>query len=214
MGVKKTKLTNYAFTLAEVLITLGIIGIVAEITIPSLYNSFMEQNYKVAYKKAFSVANQALEKANADYLLVPASAEGDTASHQANFLAWMSEFKVSKKCISGSDNAECWGPGEKYGASAPYSYSYAFVDASGMAWSMYYPGLFDVFVDTNGFKKPNQYGKDRFFLGVTNTRNQSGESGTPMKFNPFPDNPGWGVCDQTNKCYSQNNYFGTSWLYN
>ena len=37
-----------AFTLAEVLITLGIIGIVAAITIPTLINNVQDAQYKTA----------------------------------------------------------------------------------------------------------------------------------------------------------------------
>lgn len=39
-----------AFTLAEVLITLGIIGIVAEITIPALINDVKNKNIVVSLK--------------------------------------------------------------------------------------------------------------------------------------------------------------------
>lgn len=47
------------FTLAEVLITLGIIGIVAEMTIPTLMNNIKDVQYKTGWKKAFSVFSQA-----------------------------------------------------------------------------------------------------------------------------------------------------------
>lgn len=42
------------FTLAEVLIVLGIIGIVAEYTIPTLMNSFKKQTYTVSLQKFYS----------------------------------------------------------------------------------------------------------------------------------------------------------------
>lgn len=50
------------FTLAEVLITLVIIGIIAAITIPALMNNVDREEFKVKYKKALSVMNQALNK--------------------------------------------------------------------------------------------------------------------------------------------------------
>ena len=58
-----------AFTLAEVLITLGIIGVVAAMTMPTLMNSTNGAQYKTAYKKALSVLSQAvvLNVALADY---------------------------------------------------------------------------------------------------------------------------------------------------
>lgn len=49
-----------AFTLAEVLITLGIIGVVASITLPSLINKIDNARYKSAVKKNYSVFSNAL----------------------------------------------------------------------------------------------------------------------------------------------------------
>ena len=47
-----------AFTLAEVLITLGIIGVVAAMTMPTLMNQTNGAQYKAAYKKALSAISQ------------------------------------------------------------------------------------------------------------------------------------------------------------
>ena len=52
--------TKNAFTLAEVLITLGIIGVVAAMTMPTLMGSTQEAQYKTAFKKNMSVLSQAL----------------------------------------------------------------------------------------------------------------------------------------------------------
>ena len=49
-----------AFTLAEVLITLGIIGIVAALTIPSLIQKYQMKSFEVAFKKQYSVLNNAI----------------------------------------------------------------------------------------------------------------------------------------------------------
>ena len=48
------------FTLAEVLITLGIIGVVAAMTMPTLMNSTQGAQYKAAYKKALSAIAQGI----------------------------------------------------------------------------------------------------------------------------------------------------------
>ena len=48
------------FTLAEVLVTLMIIGVIAAMTIPSLMQSTAQQEYKTALKKAVSMLNQAI----------------------------------------------------------------------------------------------------------------------------------------------------------
>ena len=52
-----------AFTLAEVLISLTIIGVVAAITVPSLVNSYHDKMYRSALKKEFSVISNAFNLA-------------------------------------------------------------------------------------------------------------------------------------------------------
>lgn len=51
---------KFGFTLAEVLITLGIIGVVAAMTIPTLMNQTGVVEFKTGCKKAVSVLNQAI----------------------------------------------------------------------------------------------------------------------------------------------------------
>lgn len=55
-----------AFTLAEVLITLGIIGIVASMTIPTLVNNVQKREYVSRLKKTYAILNQAFQKYAAD----------------------------------------------------------------------------------------------------------------------------------------------------
>lgn len=50
----------YAFTMAEVLITLGIIGVVAAMTLPSLVNNNRNKALEAALKKSYSTISQAL----------------------------------------------------------------------------------------------------------------------------------------------------------
>ena len=52
---------KYGFTLAEVLITLAIIGIVAALTIPSVISNYQQQEFKTGLKKAVSVLNEAIQ---------------------------------------------------------------------------------------------------------------------------------------------------------
>lgn len=56
-----------AFTLAEVLITLGIIGVVAALTIPSLVQNHKNQVVENKLKKFYSEINQAIQMAELDY---------------------------------------------------------------------------------------------------------------------------------------------------
>lgn len=54
---------KFAFTLAEVLITLGIIGVVSAMTIPSLIQSYKEKQTVVTLKKFYSTMSQAFNLA-------------------------------------------------------------------------------------------------------------------------------------------------------
>ncbi|MBQ8460481.1 type II secretion system protein, partial [bacterium] len=56
-----------AFTLAEVLITLGIIGVVAAMTIPTLMANIRGMQYRNQFKKTVSTLNQAVRMAQAQY---------------------------------------------------------------------------------------------------------------------------------------------------
>ncbi|MDO5436770.1 MAG: type II secretion system protein, partial [bacterium] len=49
-----------AFTLAEVLITLAIIGVVAAVSIPSVISNSQQQEFKTGLRKAVSVLNSAI----------------------------------------------------------------------------------------------------------------------------------------------------------
>nr|QGT49619.1 hypothetical protein Melaina855_0060 [uncultured Candidatus Melainabacteria bacterium] len=55
-----------AFTLAEILITLGIIGVVAAITIPGLINAYRAQQLRSQFLKAYSTVQQAFKLMESD----------------------------------------------------------------------------------------------------------------------------------------------------
>ena len=56
-----------AFTLAEVLITLGIIGVVAALTMPSLIANHNKRVVETRLQKFYSSMNQAIKMAELDY---------------------------------------------------------------------------------------------------------------------------------------------------
>ncbi len=60
-------LRRAAFTLAEVLITLGIIGVVAALTMPVLISNHKKKTTAIKVKKAYSIIYQALTRAQLDY---------------------------------------------------------------------------------------------------------------------------------------------------
>lgn len=55
-----------AFTLAEVLITLGIIGVVAALTIPSLINNYKAKRLRSQFLKSYSTVQQVFKQMEAD----------------------------------------------------------------------------------------------------------------------------------------------------
>lgn len=64
--MKKADYKN-GFTLAEVLITLGIIGIIAAMTLPSLIGNYKRKVVVNRLKRTYSVLSQAFEHTRADY---------------------------------------------------------------------------------------------------------------------------------------------------
>lgn len=53
---------KFGFTLAEVLITLGIIGVVAAMTMPVLINNVRNKQLETAFKGAYSILSQAVQQ--------------------------------------------------------------------------------------------------------------------------------------------------------
>lgn len=184
-----------AFTLAEVLIVLGIIGVVAEMTIPTLMNNFQDQVFKTSYKKAYSLAAQAVLQCSADNSFMERTGWTDATNNTANWNAFMAKFKVVKTCDGGSTPlSQCWDiTGEQFNnSSAPVNANPGFVDASGMAWVQgssngYSTITGDVFVDTNGFKKPNKFGHDRFRIYFVTADGAIATPGLPIKVKSDPD---------------------------
>lgn len=174
---------RWAYTLAEILIVVGVIGIVAEMTMPTLVQNVNYQAYKTGYKKAYSMINQAVMRAGTDGTLTIPCANGNVCNN-ANFNAMKAYFNVKKDCNSGANIANCWTSGEltwasngwasPWGTGAPSNTSIGFIDTSGMAWStLDGAGYVQFLVDTNGIKGPNKYGKDRavFALDLQNASN-------------------------------------------
>lgn len=60
LTAKSNSLSKSAFTLAEVLITLGIIGVVAALTMPSLVADKRAKELETALKKNASIIQQAV----------------------------------------------------------------------------------------------------------------------------------------------------------
>lgn len=166
-----------AFTLAEVLITLGIIGVVAALTMPSLVNDHRNKQYVVAFKKLYSNFSNAIIMFKADQgcdgIDISTCIEG-MGYGDNNCSAFAEVAKKMKYVKMAPDGANAAG----WVADASYNYygdkvsnGYGMVNSTGIGCFYGLPdGMvlnvdvdtngFKVFVDTNGRKGPNRMGKD------------------------------------------------------
>ena len=65
--LRSSKMKLSAFTLAELMITIGIVGVVAAITIPTLIQNSNSKKFSTLFKKELSTLNQAAISAQAQY---------------------------------------------------------------------------------------------------------------------------------------------------
>ncbi len=168
-----------AFTLAEILIVIGIIGIIAELTLPPLVTNIQEQVLKTSFKKAYSVASQSWSQVVAEnpetYIAKGGSdctwPDGITADYNSpdgRTDAFKSKQKVIKTC---QNESGCWSQNwesylDLFGMSSYLPSRYSWVTADGMCWSNPWVGLDEthILVDTNCNKKPNKIGQDMFSM--------------------------------------------------
>ena len=113
-----------AFTLAEVLITLVVIGVVAAITVPSLMNNLNDNQYRSALKKTFSSFSQAFRLAYG-YQFYDNYLDWDYA-HDNAFTQDVYErlrqyMNITKVCGRVFEDNECFAPAKaKNGKPAKY----------------------------------------------------------------------------------------------
>ena len=100
------------FTLAEVLITLGIIGVVATLTIPPLINNYQKTQYLTLLKKDYSQFQQALLELAVDEGCIgdlsctsvfDGHGPNNAATSLANYTTFISYFKIAKDCYKVSN---------------------------------------------------------------------------------------------------------------
>lgn len=130
---------NRAFTLAEVLITLGIIGVVAAMTIPTLLGSARNIERTTKLKKFYSTMRQAF------LLSVDDNGEPNTWNTYLSYNDFYKTYFV---------------PYIKYNQIKDDTMS--FMDGSTMKLILYRGNCLDIVYDTNGQKQPNKEGYDQF----------------------------------------------------
>lgn len=176
------KSSTFGFTLAEVLITLGIIGVVSAITIPNLIANQQKKAIVSGMIEAQSILNQALRQYAYD------SDEDGTQSFETTLPIkdfaekyFVPYLKIARICENMEDG--CWQTGDFYGYydlagvkmtdTVPYSIVLnngmilGFNKVEGGPYS-----LISILVDINGKGKRNVLGKDvqSFYLYQNETR--------------------------------------------
>lgn len=83
-------LCKKAFTLAEVLVTLGIIGVVASLTMPTLIQNHKKKVTAVKLEKFYSIMTQAIESYESERNLLPEDMRipADTVQNGKNLQVW------------------------------------------------------------------------------------------------------------------------------
>lgn len=94
------------FTLAEVLITLGVIGVVAAITIPALVSNYRKRQLENQIKVTYSSLQQTIRFMEYDGLSYDVFQDGSDASVQEWFDSFIGQhMKVENVCLNKSG---CW----------------------------------------------------------------------------------------------------------
>jgi prepilin-type N-terminal cleavage/methylation domain-containing protein len=176
-----------AFTLAEVLITLLIIGVVASLVIPNFLQDTQNEELNVQFKKDFSNFNDATKRMMTDN-------GGNLAGLFANSLDSMNKYGeyviFTKKCPAYTINCfhtgittwknlhgdAGWINHTDYptaimanGSLARFNMDRSDCEYNYGTGSVAEHSCGDLVLDVNGFKGPNQAGRDIFYLWVTKT---------------------------------------------
>ncbi len=165
-----------AFTLAEVLITLGIIGIIAAMTLPTIIQKQQKLETSARLKKFYSSMNQAIlmsESKNGSSIYwslpnqnnVDADGNYNYAEMNKNAVWMLNEYILPYLKYLKVDNGKL--PDDSSSGEYPTIY---FVDGSTV--QLYIGSCFDMIFDSNGDKKPNKSGKDQFRFYLCNTSGQ------------------------------------------
>lgn len=172
------------FTLAEVLITLGIIGIVAAMTLPALIQKNTEKATVAQLKKSYSILSQAYlsilsEHGSPDgWGLQDRDTEGSGQAMMDKFAPYL---KIAKNCGTTDHGCFSEGTADAQGNTAAKA---LLADGSAISIRVWSPDCSSqaygnikqlrdmcgfIEVDVNGLKRPNAYGIDRFRFFVTKT---------------------------------------------
>ena len=172
-SIRSSLFTNLAFTLAETLIVMGIIGVVAALTLPNLNSSTNNKEKVVKVKKIYQNLNDAFGRAQAIYGPSEEWGVNKTSNEKAEiFGSRITEFmKISKFC---GTNTGCFKnetikglySGSGFNPETSNTPKYKFITADGTSIVI---NSYSVYFDIDGPNKGNnQYGRDIFYFGINN----------------------------------------------
>ena len=178
-------LKSAAFTLAEVLVTLGIIGVVSAMTVPTLMQNYQRQSYVTQLHKVYNELTQAAVQYQNDKNAVDLKEAGLTSQAAAEeFIE--SNFKIVQNC--GTNKTPCFANTYRKIANSQNigwnSNRTNYVLASGATLGVGYNPLssdclLELYVDTNGTKGPNIAGRDLWALFLYKDGSVDDFSGDP-----------------------------------
>ena len=158
--------------MAEVLVTLGIIGVVSAMTVPSLMQNYQRQSYVTQLHKFYNELSQALVQYQTDNNALSLKEAGLTSLENLN--AFLKKyFKIVNDC--GVTQTPCLAPSSEYkniaGKAIGTGCSSYMTIASGASFGAKYVGgkyIFVLYLDVNGQKGPNIAGRDIFAVYIYN----------------------------------------------
>lgn len=152
------------FTLAEVLITLGIIAVVAAITIPTIVSYFQEQSYLTQFKKAYTMLSQAyIQSAQENGTADNWATSSDTYNNLKPYLIVSEVCPLKLGCFPNSTKSLNGGSTYTFGTTSTF-YKMRLTDGTSIAVSATDPR--NIYIDINGNKSPNTWGKDTFSFSL------------------------------------------------
>ena len=191
-----------AFTLAEVLITLGIIGIVSALTMPSLINSFRTKQLENQFKKVDSNLQQAIQKTVTEmgYDKITDFNSGGSDYFVTDTHKYISEFtEIFLKQFPDVKEYNCYlyfyknlpcktltgGNEQNFTACcSPYHKTYILPNGFLFQEPFASSGEIDIYFDINGpYKGPNRTGHDRFTYS-SKAYNNTADTGLYNMCNP------------------------------
>lgn len=232
--VKFLLIWKSGFTLAEVLITLGIIGIAAAMTIPALLNNQKNKELEASFKKSYSTLSQTVQR-----VILDDYGGAYNASNASQLINDIQKYYVkSSSCINGTMCSSSIFPTDNFsgtnavtvirkiyknftGNSVDARFNDGIIAAADGSF-IYFDRAIDgentfgtvlIGIDVNGWrKKPNRYGHD-FFTFQMDSKGRLLPMGKEETF--FPENEyctltgtspenGYGC---TTKALSDKNYF-------